>query len=113
MVTFPVDEVVPATDVLPTQALGDLVADALVVGGDSALPVLVPDGVHPLLSAVGRAFAEHRPLVLSPDAVWLTVMQGVAQHVRLHAEQLRPRLVGHAGRKRITVVVDGPVPQDG
>ncbi|GIH16746.1 hypothetical protein Raf01_49180 [Rugosimonospora africana] len=84
---------------------------AVVVGGDPTLPVIVPDGVHPLLSAVGRAFAEHRPLVLSPDAVWLTIAQGVAQHVRLHAEQLRPRLVGHAGRKRLTVTM-GPMPQN-
>jgi hypothetical protein len=112
VVTFPVDDVLAATDLLPTQPLGDVFAGALVVGGDPALPVLAPDGVHPLLSAVGRAFAEHRPLVLSPDAVWLTIAQGVAQHVRLHAEVLRARLVRHAGRKRLTVVVDGPMPQD-
>lgn len=112
MVTFRVDDVTPVIEKLPTQPLGDVFADALVVGGDPALPILVPDGVHPLLSAVGRAFAEHRPLVLSPDAVWLTIAQGVAQHVRLHAEELRPRLVSHAGHKRLTVIVDGPMPQD-
>ena len=38
------------------------------------------------MAAVALAFAQHRPLVLSPDAVWLTIAQGVAQHVRLHAE---------------------------
>ncbi|GAB3846184.1 DUF4419 domain-containing protein [Dactylosporangium cerinum] len=85
--------------------------DALAFGGDAALPVLDPDGVQPLLSAVARAFADHRPLVLSPDAVWLTIAQGVAHHVRLHAEQLRPRLVSHTGRKRLTVTVDA-VPRD-
>jgi hypothetical protein len=109
---FAVDDVVPAGEALPTRALGELFADALAVGGDPALPVLAPDGVHPLLSAVGRAFAEHRPLVLTPDAVWLTIAQGVAQHVRLHAEELRPRLVSHAGRKRLGVVHDGPMPTD-
>ncbi|MEU4569961.1 DUF4419 domain-containing protein [Micromonospora sp. NPDC023956] len=112
MVTFRVDEVTPAAEGLPTRPLGELFGDALVFGGDPVLPVLVPDGVHPLLDAVGRAFADHRPLVLSPDAVWLTIAQGVAQHIRLHAEELRPRLVGHAGRKRLTVTVDGPMPQD-
>jgi hypothetical protein len=113
VVTFAVDDVVPAAEPLPVQPVGELFPDAVVVGGDAALPVVVPDGVHPLLSAVGRAFAEHRRLVLSPDAVWLTIAQGVAQHVRLHAEQLRPRLVGHAGRKRLTVTVDGSMPEDG
>ncbi|MGI5501316.1 DUF4419 domain-containing protein [Lentzea sp. CA-135723] len=29
-----------------------------------------------------KAFAEHRPLVLSPDAVWLTITRGIAQRVR-------------------------------
>ncbi len=111
MVAFSVDDVLPA-QALGTRPLGELCKDAIVVGGDPALPVLAPDGVHPLLSAVGRAFAEHRPLVLSPDAVWLTIAQGVAQHVRLHAETLRPKLVRHAGRKRLEVVVRGPMPRD-
>jgi pimeloyl-ACP methyl ester carboxylesterase len=112
VVTFQVDEVSPVTERLPTQPLGDLFPDALVVGGDPALPVLAPSGVHPLLDAVGRAFADHRPHVRSPDAVWLTIAQGVAQHVRLHAEELRPRLVSHAGRKRLAVVLDGSMPRD-
>ncbi|WP_406063576.1 DUF4419 domain-containing protein [Micromonospora sp. NBC_00860] len=112
MAIFRVDEVSPATVRLPTRPLNELFDDALVIGGDPAMPVLVPDGVHPLLDAVGRAFADHRPLVLSPDAVWLTIAQGVAQHIRLHAEELRPRLVSHAGHKRLTVTVDGQMPQD-
>ena len=112
MVTFGVDDVIPATGLLPSQPLGEVFGDALVVGGDPTLRVLVPDGVHPLLDAVGRAFADHRRLVLSPDAVWLTIAQGVAQHLRLNAETLRSQLVSHAGRKRLSVVLDGPAPRD-
>ncbi|WP_238010017.1 DUF4419 domain-containing protein [Dactylosporangium sp. AC04546] len=112
MVTFPVDDVAPTAERLPTRPLGELFPDALVVGGDPALDVVGHDGVHPLLSAVAQAFAQHRPLVLSPDAVWLTIAGGVAQHVRLHAERLRPRLVGHQGRRRLVMPVDGPMPDD-
>lgn len=112
VVTFPVDAVDAVTDRLPAVRLDSLYPDALTVGGDPAREVIAPDGVHPLLGAVGRAFAEHRPLVLSPDAVWLTIAQGLAQHVRLHAERLRPQLVSHAGRKRLSVTVRGPMPQD-
>ncbi|MET7420058.1 DUF4419 domain-containing protein [Dactylosporangium sp. NPDC005555] len=112
MVTFPVDDVAPAGSPLPTRPLGELFPEALAFGGDPGLPVLDADGVHPLLSAVARAFADHRPLVLSPDAVWLTIAQGVAQHVRLHAEELRTRLVRHTGKKRLTVTVDGAMPHD-
>ncbi|MFF2549547.1 DUF4419 domain-containing protein [Nocardia sp. NPDC058058] len=111
MQTFPIDDVTPAAEALPTRPLGELFPDALVLGGDPALPMVEPNGVHPLLAAVGRAFAEHRPLVLSPDAVWLTIAQGIAQHIRLHAEELRPLLVRHAGRKRLEVVLGGGLPR--
>lgn len=112
MAVFAVDDVPAVLSRLPSRRLGELAGDALAVGGDPDLPVLEPDGAHPLLSAVGRAFAEHRPLVLSPDAVWLTIAQGVAQHIRLHAGELRPRLVSHSGRKRLEVTTDGPMPTD-
>jgi hypothetical protein len=112
MVTFPIDDVVPAAEPLRTQPLAESFPEALAVGGDPTLPVLAPDGVHPLLGAVARAFADHRPLVLSPDVVWLTITQGVAQHIRLHAEELRPQLVNHHGRKRLIVGIDGPLPGD-
>ncbi|MEJ2579101.1 MAG: DUF4419 domain-containing protein [Kineosporiaceae bacterium] len=112
MVVFPVDDVAAVTAPLPTRRLGEVLGEVLAVGCDADAPVLEPDGVHPLLSAVGRAFAEHRPLVLTPDSVWLTISQGVAQHVRLHAEELRAHLVNHPGRKRLTVTVDQAMPQD-
>ncbi|MCX2947419.1 DUF4419 domain-containing protein [Lentzea sp. NEAU-D7] len=110
MQTFSVDDVTPVTDALPTRPIAELFPDALVVAGDRA--VLEPDGVHPLLSAVAKAFAQHRPLVLTPDAVWLTIARGIAQHVKLHAEELRPLLVSHEGKKRLTVLIDGPMPVD-
>ncbi|MFB7723244.1 DUF4419 domain-containing protein [Nocardia sp. NPDC056100] len=110
MLTFPVDDVTPAAAALPTRPLRELFPEALVLGGDPELPMVEPNGVHPLLGAVGRAFADHRPLVLSPDAVWLTIAQGIAQHIRLHAEELRPLLVRHAGRKRLEVVIDSGLP---
>lgn len=112
MVNFAVDDVIPAGDALPTQAISDLHEDAMFIGGDPAARVLEPNGVHPLLSAVGRAFAEHRPLVLSPDAVWLTITQNVAHHIRMHARQSRSDLVRHTGRKTLTVRIDGPMPID-
>ena len=37
---------------------------------------------HTLVSAVHYAFSEHRPLTLSPDAIWLTIAQGFANHRR-------------------------------
>jgi len=59
--------------------------------------------VHPLVLAVHLAFAEHRPLVLTPDAVWLCIGQSLATHIELHAETLRARLVRHAGQINLDV----------
>ena len=101
MQTFSVDEVTPVTDALPTRSVAELFPGALATGGDAR--VLKPNGVHPLLHAVGKAFAEHRPLVLSPDAVWLTIARGISDHVKLNAEELRPVLVGHEGKAALTV----------
>jgi hypothetical protein len=101
-ITFAVDDVTPAESLRPTRALGELLGPHMALGAP-ARPVIETPAVHPLLAAVHVAFAEHRPLVLSPDAVWLTIAQGVALHVRLHAEELRGRLVRHQGRERLTV----------
>jgi hypothetical protein len=112
MVTFGVNEVSPASEALPTRPLRERVPEALTIGGDPATPIVDHGVTHPLLGAVGLAFAQHRPLVLSPDAVWLTIAQGIAQHVRLNAEALRPRLVRHDGRARLSVTWDGAMPED-
>lgn len=56
-----------------------------------------------LLAAAWRAYADHRPLVLTPDAVWLCLAQGFAAHVNLHAEALRGRFVRHQGRETLIV----------
>ncbi len=101
--TFAVDDVKRATDRLNTRRLAGVFDGALALGGDPQLEVVDHGGTHPLLGAVHLAFAEHRPLVLSPDAVWMTIAQGVAHQVRLHAETLRSRLVRHAGVAKLQV----------
>jgi hypothetical protein len=96
--TFVVDDVERATEPAKSTRYGRL---SLACSLDEDTRALDVNGVHPLLAAVHVAFSEHRPLVLSPDAIWLTIAQGVAQHVRLHAEALRRRLVRHEGKKRV------------
>jgi hypothetical protein len=60
-------------------------------------------GCHPLLFALHLAFAEHRPVRLSPDIIWLTVTQGLANHINMNAERLRERFVRHEGELTIEV----------
>jgi hypothetical protein len=92
--------------------LGELLRDVLWFAPSAETRVVDTKGAHPLLAAVHLAFAEHRPLVLSPDAVWLTLAQGFAQHVRLNAQALLARLVRHQGRETLSLWVD-ELPQDG
>lgn len=58
---------------------------------------------HPLVAAVHLAFDTHRPLCLSPDMIWLLIAQGVANHVNVNAEQLRPLFVKHQGKIALKV----------
>lgn len=101
--TFRVDPVEPASQPPVTRALREALGEVAAFGGDGEMRVIDSGGVHPLLAAVHAAFSEHRPLALSPDAVWLTIAEGVAQHVRLNSEALRPRLVRHAGRELVEI----------
>eukprot|EP00747_Dinoflagellata_sp_TGD_P162341 gnl/TRDRNA2_/TRDRNA2_179819_c0_seq1.p1 gnl/TRDRNA2_/TRDRNA2_179819_c0~~gnl/TRDRNA2_/TRDRNA2_179819_c0_seq1.p1 ORF type:complete len:423 (+),score=73.58 gnl/TRDRNA2_/TRDRNA2_179819_c0_seq1:51-1319(+) len=53
--------------------------------------------------AVHAAFFDHHPLVLSPDIIWLTIAQGLANHVDQNAEALRDQFVSHEGKKELVI----------
>lgn len=76
------------------------------VGASAGPDSLVETWIHPVLAAATFAYGHHRPLVLSPDMVWLMISQGFAQHVDLNTEQLRPYLVDFDGKKHINVSDD-------
>jgi hypothetical protein len=50
------------------------------------------------VGALHDAFSRHLPLTLSPDSIWLTILQGFSHHVNENAEALRGRLVRHEKR---------------
>jgi hypothetical protein len=66
--------------------------------------------LHPLVQAVHLAFSQHRPLILSPDCIWLTIVQGFGHHVNESAEALRNRMVRHSGKKTLEVETDSLAP---
>jgi hypothetical protein len=74
-------------------------------------PGYVPDPgecnrCHPLIEAVQTAFSQHRPLILSPDCLWLVIAQGFGHHITANAEAFRHRLVGHQGKRSLTQKLD-------
>ncbi|CAG8841876.1 15862_t:CDS:2, partial [Racocetra persica] len=45
-------------------------------------------------------------LRLSPDDIWLTISQGVRQHINYNSEKFRHKFVRHEGQKEIFILVD-------
>ena len=50
-----------------------------------------------------QAYADHRPLMLSPDMVWLIISQGFSRYVNAHTEEMRDLLVFHEGKMELVV----------
>ncbi|RIA99452.1 hypothetical protein C1645_705546, partial [Glomus cerebriforme] len=65
-----------------------------------------PTANHGLAAAILQAYNHHQHLRLSPDDIWLTIAQGVSQHINHNAEKFRSRFVNHEGKKEIIVFVD-------
>ncbi|WP_420571994.1 DUF4419 domain-containing protein [Kordia sp.] len=56
---------------------------------------LISGGYHSFLYGLYLAYSEHRPFTLSPDMIWLLVLQGISNHVNFShktKEDLFPQL---------------------
>lgn len=110
-ITFAVDDVTPANRPLGERRMHEAIRRTLESEIESCSDYhrLVVEDVNyqPLLAAVYLAFSQHRPLVLSPDAVWITIAQGVAHHMAVHAEELRSRFVSHQGKLDLVFECEG------
>ena len=58
---------------------------------------------HPFFDGMYRAYADHRPFVISPDAVWLLICQGFSNHVNNNAEELRHYFVNFEGKEKLSI----------
>lgn len=80
--------------------------------GRQTYGLVATNGNHPFVVAAHQAYAQHRPLVLSPDMIWLLILQGFAAHVDANGEQLRHYFVQHDGRKVLCIQRDDYVRGD-
>jgi hypothetical protein len=107
----PVDvERAPMPRVPLDAALASRGVDRLEAAASSGRALVEAPGAHALLAAVHLAYAEHRPLALTPDHVWLCIAQALARHIEANAETLRRRFVAHEGRRVLEVRRDDFVP---
>lgn len=77
---------------------------AKIVNGDEPeacgvnLPNTVQVDSNAFIEALTMSYAEHYPLAISPDDVWMVLAQSFAQHVDQNAEKLRHMFVQHEGK---------------
>jgi len=60
-------------------------------------------GESPFFDGMIDAFADHRPVVLSPDVIWFLICQGFAHYVNDNPEELRNLFVDHEGKIDLVV----------
>lgn len=64
---------------------------------------IIPTDIHPFIASLHYSFAEHRPLSISPDMIWLLICQGFSNHIDINSEELRDKIVNHDGKIKILV----------
>lgn len=64
---------------------------------------LIESSYNSFIFAVEHSFAEHRPLIISPDMIWLLICQGLAFHVYENEEDFREQIVGFEGKKELII----------
>jgi Domain of unknown function (DUF4419) len=67
---------------------------------------IIPIAHNGFFDAVQLAYAQHHPLILSPDIIWLLISQGFAVHLNENAEKLRPHFVTFEGKKELNIQLD-------
>lgn len=58
---------------------------------------------HPVYDGFLDAYRNHRPITISPDIIWILIVQGFSRHVDTNHEELKSLFVNFKGKKDITV----------
>ena len=109
-VTFKVEDVEIAQDFLRVKYGADLGrkwADGQpYLGCSFANKSLVDGDDNAFFSMVCLAYAQHRPIVLSPDIIWIVICNGYSQYVNRDPEKFRKYLVNHNDKETLVIRTD-------
>jgi hypothetical protein len=64
---------------------------------------LVSFGEHSFLKGMMEAYKKHKSITLSPDIIWLLILQGFSYHVAANKEKLRSMFVSFDDKKELVV----------
>ena len=60
----------------------------------------------PILNGFYTAHANHYPIRIKPDDIWLLIIQSFSNHINENAEELRDMFVDFSGKKDISIMYD-------
>ncbi|UII28286.1 DUF4419 domain-containing protein [Fulvivirga maritima] len=60
-------------------------------------------GLNEFLLMIQYGFVSHKPVILSPDVLWLLICQGFSNHIILNQEDFSGYLVDFSSRKQIII----------
>lgn len=64
---------------------------------------MVSTNIHPVVASLQYAYSDHRPISISPDMIWLLILQGFSNHINNNIEELRNKLVKFDGKKKLVI----------
>ncbi|MDD3687338.1 MAG: DUF4419 domain-containing protein, partial [Bacteroidales bacterium] len=94
---IPVSDVAIAKRKLPESSYSEI-TKLLFNGKIEAIPSgyqeekFVYTRIHPMIGALHYGFAHHRPVCITPDMMWMMILQGFAEHVSFNTDSLSPLL---------------------
>ena len=108
-VMFKVEDVEIAKDILPVKNGFDLArkwAQGPYLKSSFDYKSIVDADDNAFFSMVCLAYAQHRPIVLSPDIMWIIICNGFSQYVNRDPEKFREYLVDHDGKETLVIRTD-------
>lgn len=98
-ITFVVDENLP--EPIDGFIKGRPQGDKYIASSFGNTPMNIAD--NPFFTGMVRAFADHRPILLSPDVIWMLISQAFSHDVNANPEKFRDKLVGFDGKIDLVV----------
>ena len=105
-VTFKVEDVEIAKEILPPVngfELARKLAHGPYLNSSFDNKSIVDADDNAFFSMVCLAYAQHRPIVLSPDIMWIIICNGFSQYVNRNPEGFRGYLVNHDGKETLII----------
>ena len=62
-------------------------------------------GISNILQGFYCAYENHLPIRLTPDIIWLLIVQGFSHHVNFNSEYLRDSFVNFEGKKTLQMII--------